>query len=200
VPDPRMALEPGLMVTGTCETPHTWAVTLVVRDVTPHSASTETASLEAVRTSLYPERRHDPRVEVGGAATVTVHYGVEMVEKECVAAELIDVSRRGIAFASGATIAVGTQVTVEARLLLGHLRVQVLVRWRGPSRVPEMHHYGCEVLEPNLASARILSRLVEAAPEVVLPESDSAIAELRRSAATAPGKRRFMRRQERPKG
>ncbi len=197
---PRLALETGLMVTGTCETPHPWAVTFLVRDVTPHSASAETASLEAVRTSLYPERRHHPRVEVGGAATVTVHHGVEMVEKECVAAVLVDASRGGIAFASSATIAVGTQVTVEARLLLGHLCVQVLVRWRGSSRVPEMHHYGCEVLEPNSGSATILSRLVAAAPGVVLAESDGAIAELRRSVAARPGRRRFMRRRAHPPG
>ena len=53
----RLVLEPDLVVTGRCETPHPWSVTFVVREVEPFSASTETATLEAIGASLYPERR-----------------------------------------------------------------------------------------------------------------------------------------------
>jgi hypothetical protein len=191
---PRLALDSGLVVTGTCETPHPWSVTFVVREVDAFSASSDTAALEAVALSLYPERRREPRVEVGGEATITVHYGVEMVEAERLRAVLVDVSRGGLAFATSADLAVGTQVGIDARLLLGHLDVDVVVRWRGASRVPEMHHYGCELVRPHAAGAAVLARLVEAAPATTDAVNDGSLEHLRRSFDEQPHKRRFMRR------
>jgi hypothetical protein len=169
-------------------------VTFVVREVDTFSASTDTATLEAVGASLYPERRREPRVEVGGEAMVTIYYGVEMVETERLRAVLVDASRGGLAFASGADIAVGVQVRIESRLLLGHLSVDVIVRWRGDSRVPEMHHYGCELVKPNVAGAALLARLVESAPAEEDAADNVSLDHLRRSFDEKAHKRRFMRR------
>ena len=146
-----------------------------------------------MRTSLYPERRSEPRVEIGGDAIVTVHYGVEMVEQERVSAVLVNLSASGLAFASSAELGVGTQVTVDARLLAGRLLADVRIRWRGPSRVPRMHAYGCSTVAGGRPNAEIVRRLIESAPA----PAEMALAELRQSLASRPRERRFLGRRAR---
>jgi hypothetical protein len=191
---PRLALEPELLVNGACLAPDPWAVTFVVREVVPYSASSESVVLEAVESSLYPERRRERRVEAGGEAIVTIHHGVEMVEQERVRAVLVNVSEHGLAFATGADLAPGTHVTVDARPLFGRLCADVVIRWRGPSVNPDMQLYGCRVQQVAEATSGVLRRLVEgdraAEPE---PAPAMSIAELRES-LTPQGSRRFLRR------
>jgi hypothetical protein len=133
-------------------------------------------------------------VETGGEAVVTVHHGVEMVEQERHRAVLVNLSATGLAFATGADIPVGNQVTVDARLLTGRLQVDVQIRWRGESRVPGMHQYGCRALRANAASAEIVRKLLEAAPTAVEPPAGISLAQLRRLPADQPRRRRFGRR------
>ena len=189
---PRLALEPELLVTGACLAPDPWAVTFVVRQVEPYSASTDSVVLEAVQSSLYPERRHELRVEVGGEAVVTVHHGVEMVERERVRAVLVNVSEHGLAFASGADLSPGQHVTVDARPLFGKLCADVVIRWSGPSLIPEMRLYGCRIQRVDDPNRAVLRRLVEG-DRAAAPAPALSISELRES-LTPKGSRRFMRR------
>jgi hypothetical protein len=193
---PRLALEPRLLVTGGCNAPDPWAVTFVVHEVKAYSPSTDEVVLEAVQSSLYPERRRDPRVETGGEAIVTVHHGVEMVEQERHRAVLVNLSAGGVAFATGAEIAVGGQVTVDARMMAGRLRMDVQVRWRGTSRVPGMHVYGCRALRACDASATIVANLLQAAPAAVEPPAGVSVAELQRIHAQQRRRRLFGRRRD----
>lgn len=191
---PTLALEPGLRVTGACNAPDPWAVTFVVRKVDSFSPSTDTVELEAVQSSLYPERRRAPRVEVGGEAIVTVHHGVEMVEQERVRAVLVNVSATGIAFASSATLAEGAHVTIDARPLFGRLTADLSVRWCGPSRVPEMQLYGCRIVVIDDANAEVLGRLVAGESSPAADTAASTVEELRQAISERPSRRRFLRR------
>jgi PilZ domain-containing protein len=175
---PRLVLDRGLEVHGVVQTPDPWSVTFSVESVEPYSPSSETAVLRAVRSSLYPERRRWPRVEVGGEAVVTVHHGVEMVEEERLRAVLANVSACGLAFASGVELAPGAQVTLDARLLAGRLRADVVVRWCGPSRMPGMHLYGSEIRRLH-AGAETLDALLLAAGPQEAPELSVNLQELR---------------------
>lgn|SRR4051794_32192470 len=179
---PRLVLEHGLEVHGVVHTPDPWSVTFAVESVEPYSPSSETAVLRAVRSSLYPERRRWPRVEVGGEAIVTVHHGVEMVEEERLRAVLVNVSECGLAFASAVELAPGAQVTLDARLFAGRLCAHVLVRWCGPSRMPEMRHYGCEIRRLH-AGAETLDALLLAAQPAQAPELSVNLQELRETFA-----------------
>lgn len=190
---PTLALEQGLRVTGACNAPDPWAVTFVVRNVEPFSPSTDTVVLEAVQSSLYPERRRAPRVEVGGEAIVTVHHGVEMVEQERVRAVLVNVSATGIAFASSAELGENAHVTIDARPLFGRLTADLSVRWRGPSRVPEMQLYGCRIVAIDGANAEVLARLVAGESSPAVDTAASTVEELRQAFSERSGRRRFLR-------
>ncbi|HEY0389347.1 MAG TPA: PilZ domain-containing protein [Gaiellales bacterium] len=187
---PRLALEPGLLVTGWCTLPDPWSVTMRVAEVEPFSASAESVVLEAVESSLYPDRRRVQRFDIGGEAVVTIHHGVEMVEQERFRAVLVNASAGGIAFASSAGIAVGRHLTLDARLLLGRLQADLVVRWCGPSQIDEMRQYGCELTDPA-AVAGLLERMAHQRP----PQhgDTAAVAALRESLDTPRGFARLWR-------
>jgi len=79
--------------------------------------------------------------------------------------------------------------------MAGRLAMDVLVRWRGASRVSGMHFYGCRALRASQASATIVRRLSrQARPRSSRPSACrwGSFA----GGAEQPRRRRFGRRRE----
>ena len=126
---PRLLLEDGLHLTGHLETRPgvPWSIELRVESAWQTSPGLDEADLRIVSTSVYPERRAAPRVQTGGAVTLTAHYASEIVADRQHSGELDVISELGCAVSCTETFAIGDHLTLSSRGLLGRIEAEMRI-------------------------------------------------------------------------
>jgi PilZ domain len=127
---PRLQVAGGMELRARVVSPHDgrpWMLAFVIEDAQIHSADLAKIRLRATSVALDDTRRKNVRVPAGGVAWLTAVNCLDVVDGDRVDGTIVDLSRDGLAFATGRVLREGDRLILHARFFAQEVDAEVRV-------------------------------------------------------------------------